>query len=159
MQAIDEIIAVMMEVLSLVTYDQNASCISREALLTLCVYLIEKTAQQKLDLSKAGGNGGVGKHKLFLFEYVAMPLPGLRGNQLGHFIKKTDEGFFFYDPVSHCKFFLLLRAVPVLHPQWWVGSLSRVAQRLKVTVAPHRPQCFVCEVQGYPPDCCCGHVD
>lgn len=62
MQAIDEITTVLMVVLSVVTYDQNASCISREALLTLCVCLIEKAAQQKLDLSKTGGNCGVGKH-------------------------------------------------------------------------------------------------
>lgn len=149
----------------MVTYDQNASCISGEALLTLCVCLMEKAAQQKLDLSKTGGNCGVGKHNLFLFEYETMPLPGQRVNQLGHFIKRTNQvGFFLFflnNPVSHCEVFLLLRAVPILHPQWWVGSLSGVGQRLKVTAAPHRLQCFIFEVQGDPPDpgCCCGHMD
>lgn len=69
MQAIDEITTVLMVVLSVVTYDQNASCISREALLTLCVCLIEKAAQQKLDLSKTGGSCGVGKHNWMFFSF------------------------------------------------------------------------------------------
>lgn len=96
----------------------------------------------------------------FHFEYVTMPLLGLTVNQLGHFTKRTDQvNFFLNDPMSHCKVFLLLWAVPVLHPQWWVGSLSGVGQRLKVTEASHRLQCFISEVQGDPPDpgCCCCH--